>query len=300
MTLNKKEKCLICNNYNHTVIQTEIREGKNDVLRCDKCNFIFLKKYKTIKYSEDYGSMTLDKSWNIKEQILSRAKSIEKTVNFISSICNKSKHKNILELGSGVGASIYALNNLLPKLQIDAVEKNLEHQIILKKEFSKSKIYNCIDDINSKYDFIFGIQVFEHFENPVEELKKLKRISHSKTHLFFLFPNEDDWYKKTLPIKSLKNYNQFMYHKAHPYYYTIDTFSKIISKTDFAIKEISTIQDYSISNYFNWYFKGEPNKNITDATKIHKDIKKLNDEFVKIAENESNGNNISALLKIDN
>ena len=89
----------------------------------------------------------------------------------------------------------------------------------------------------------------------------------------------------------------FNFHLAHPYYYTIDTFSRLIKQTPWKIKKISTVQDYSILNYFNWYINGTRSKDIESGTKVNDNIKWINDNFVNSIEKMQKGNNISVILE---
>ena len=230
-------------------------------------------------------------------------------------ISNKYYNKvNIKEFFSGSNSYSYQISNyeqindynslellvkkLNPEINIDCIENNNQSRKLIDKEFSGTKTFSNIEDVVDKYDLIFAIQVFEHFIETLQELQKIERISHKRSKLYFLFQNYDDWNQKTLPKRNLIKYNKFMFHKAHPYYYTIDNFSRLISMSNYKIDEITTFQDYSITNYMNWYINGEPNKNIYEATHVEKNLMDLNKEFVHIVEQRDNGNNISALLKI--
>ncbi len=62
-------------------------------------------------------------------------------------------------------------------------------------------------------------------------------------------------------------------------------------------KKISTVQDYSILNYFNWYINGTRSKDIESGTKVNDNIKWINDNFVNSIEKMQKGNNISVILE---
>jgi cyclopropane fatty-acyl-phospholipid synthase-like methyltransferase len=291
------DQCIICGNGQFALISNEIREGEEEVLQCDECGFVFLKDFERVRYEEDYGSLTLDEAWDYETQLLQRAKSLKRATNFIVDICEKLRYKKLIEIGSGIGASIFSVKDLLPDTNIDCVENNKRLRSHLEKRFNGTKAYKEIDDVNDTYDLVFGIQVFEHFPEPLSELKKIEKILNKRGRLYLLFPNHDDWYKKVLPKNSLREYHKFMFHEAHPFYFTIDSFKRLISKTNFEIDEITTFQDYSVANFMNWYVRGKPSKNIAQATYVDEKLIDLQREFVRISELRHNGNNISALLK---
>ena len=151
-------------------------------------DFIFLKNFELIKYETDYGSMTLDKKWSYKKQIVERANSLKRVVDYIANLCKKYNYKKIIELGSGTGASIYSIKKLIHNINIDCIEYNNKSRILIEKEFPGTKAFKSIEDVNDKYDLIIGIQVFEHFVDPLLELKKIEKILHKEAKLYFLFP----------------------------------------------------------------------------------------------------------------
>ena len=95
MIIAEINKCLICGSKQFSTISNEIREGRNIVLQCNDCDFVFLKYFKKVKYENDYGSMTLDENWNYKKQILVRSHSLIRTINYIVDVCKKYRYKKI-------------------------------------------------------------------------------------------------------------------------------------------------------------------------------------------------------------
>ncbi len=287
---------MLCGDTSAGIIQTEIREKSHNVLMCNSCEFIFLQNYREIDYSENYGGLTLSTEWSKEESMIKRSQSLEKFNEVVISIIKEKQCKNILEIGAGNGASIYSLKNSIDKLNIDCVEINDEDRKFIQKRL-KSSVYNGITDVEKKYDLVYGHHVFEHFIDPKEMLCDIDKISNDDCKIYFSFPNFDDFYSYTLKKEQKKNYLTFNFHLAHPYYYTIDTFSRLIKQTPWKIKKISTVQDYSILNYFNWYINGTRSKDIESGTKVNDNIKWINDNFVNSIEKMQKGNNISVILE---
>jgi hypothetical protein len=201
-----------------------------------------------------------------------------------------------VELGAGTGASIYGLNKLIGEVDIDCVELNYNDKIFLQERFSV-KVYDDIINSSKIYNVIFGHHVFEHFVDPRLVLNKMDQMSSADCKVYFSLPNFDDYYRNTLKNDERNKYLEFNFHLAHPYYYTIDTFSKLIKTTIWEIDFISTIQYYSIVNFFNWYINGVKSKNIEEGTKVDSNIKLLNDNFISAVEGCDMGNNLSIVLK---
>jgi 2-polyprenyl-3-methyl-5-hydroxy-6-metoxy-1,4-benzoquinol methylase len=263
---------------------------------CDSCNFIFLQDYSGIDYSRNYGGLTLSTKWNKEESMIKRSKSLEKFNEVVIDIIKKSNYKNILEIGAGNGASVYSLKNSIDKLSIDCIEINDEDRRFI-QEILASSVYSKILDTETIYDVIYGHHVFEHFIDPIQVLNEIYQVSTPDCKLYFSLPNFDDFYSSTLNKEQKEKYLTFNFHLAHPYYYTIETFSKLIGKTSWKINKISTVQDYSVLNYFNCYINGIRSKDIESGTKVNKDIDWINENFVNSIERMQKGNNISVILE---
>ena len=291
------EQCIICGSWSNLIISAKIREKNHNVLKCEDCGFVFLSNYEELDYSNNYKSLVFSEGMSREDQIIMRSETLQRFNQIVSDLClARTKNVKILEIGAGGGASIYSLRELIPNLKIDCVELNDHDRDYINKAFDVCS-YRSIDDLNKKYDIIFGHHVFEHFLDPVNMLNKLATVSTTNTQIYFSFPNFNDFYNATLNNKERRKYLEFNYHLAHPYYYTKETFTKLVNKSSWEIESFNTIQDYSIVNYFNWYINGKRSKNIADGTIVNDNISELNKSFIELVEKTGFGNNISVILK---
>ena len=290
------EECMICGNNKHVVLSNRIREGGYDVMKCKNCNFVFLQDYSSIDYSSNYGGLTLSSEWSRDDALIKRSESLKKFNIVVASLINKKKNCNTLEIGASIGASVYGLGKLVDRLNIDCVELNIDEKKFLKERFNVS-IFSRILDTDKQYQVVYGHHVFEHFVNPRVVLDEIDKVSSNDCKVYFSLPNFDDFYFHTLNSEQKEKYLTFNFHLAHPYYYTIETFSKLIEDTAWKINKISTIQDYSVLNYFNWYINGVRSKDIESGTKINKNIELLNNNFIDMLEKMQKGNNLSVILE---
>jgi len=292
------DNCIVCGKTSHHIICTEIREGLHNVLMCNNCKFIFLQDYKNVDYSASYGSYLHSSDWSENDKVIKRSESLERFNRVIVDLIIDKNNCNILEIGASNGASIYGLDKLNGIAGIDCVELNKNDKLFLEQQFN-AKVYSNISDVEKKYDVIYGHHVFEHFEKPADILLEIDKISSQECKLYFSLPNFNDYYADTLNSEERDKYLKFNYHLAHPFYYTLESFSNFIEKNGgvWEIIQISTVQDYSIVNYFNWYINGERSKNIESGTKVNKNMKKLNNAFIDMIEKMHKGNNISVVLE---
>jgi 2-polyprenyl-3-methyl-5-hydroxy-6-metoxy-1,4-benzoquinol methylase len=292
------DSCLVCGNTSHQIICNEVREGLHNVLECNECKFIFLESYQNINYSSSYGSYTHSSAWSDHDKVIKRAESLKRFNSAVANLIIDKSNCNILEIGAGNGASIYGLGELIGISGIDCLELNTNDAKFLKQQFD-AKVYSNISEIEKKYDVIFGHHVFEHFENPADMLHEIDQIALDDCKIYFSMPNFDDFYSQTLNSVEKAKYQKFNFHLAHPYYYSVNSFSNFIEKNGgvWQINQISTVQDYSIVNYFNWYINGARSNNIESGTKVNKNIEQLNNAFIEIIEKMHKGNNISVVLE---
>ena len=264
----------------------------------DNCKFIFLQDYKNVDYSASYGSYLHSSDWSENDKVIKRSESLERFNRVIVDLIIDKNNCNILEIGASNGASIYGLDKLNGIAGIDCVELNKNDKLFLEQQFN-AKVYSNISDVEKKYDVVFGHHVFEHFEDPADMMDKIDKITLDDCKLYFSLPNFDDFYSQTLNSVEKDKYQKFNFHLAHPYYFTVDSFSNFIEKNAGAweISQISTVQDYSIVNYFNWYINGSRSLDIELGTKVNKNIEQLNITFIDMIEKMHKGNNISVVLE---
>jgi len=294
------EICMICGSDKHVEISSRIREGNYRVLECSHCSFIFLEESNGIDYLEDYGSLTCNSEWSQYDAMVKRSESLRRFNSIIANIITYKNSNiqdcNILELGAGIGASIYGLKELVGDINVDCIELNRADTRFLQEQFGV-KVFDNISGLEKKYDVIYGNHVFEHFIDPKTILDEIDSITSEDSIVYFSLPNFDDFYRNTLNSKERYKYLEFNFHLAHPYYYTANSFSRLIEATAWQIESIDTVQDYSIVNYFNWYINGVRSKDIESGTKVNDRIRSLNDNFIQTIEKSGMGNNLSVVLK---
>ena len=283
--------CSICKSREFIKIHSKIREFDNDVLKCLKCDLVFLSNYKSIDYQEDYGTRLFDKKWNLDKIIHERSRSLKDITHELSRIIKINNFKNVLELGPGYGSTLIDLSKKNDLCKFACLEQNKSYISVIKSK-TKTKVFTDLKKINKKFDLIYGIHFIEHIENPIKFLKDVKKILNKNGKLFLVTPNHDDFYMSTLPKNNLFKYKTFIYHAAHPYYYNINSFNNILSKSGFNNSVIITDQDYSIINFINWFSDGKPSKNIATAKKINNKMENLDKLFKSLLNKSNLGSNL--------
>lgn len=173
-------KCKICGN-NCEYFLTKKILGKYSIkyFKCKKCKFIQTEKPFWLK--EAYSSAIIDSDTGI----LSRNSTLSKITALIL-IFLREKTSKVLDFAGGYGV----MTRMLRDIGIDAywIDKYAEN-IFAKSFMAKKKSY-CV---------ITAFEVFEHFENPNEEIKKIIDIYSPNTLIFSTMihhgnPKVDWWY----------------------------------------------------------------------------------------------------------
>lgn len=293
-------RCILCN-VNRKVCEPQlIAKGVRDssharVFFCKKYKLGFLKSSKEIKYEKSYNSNLL-KANSLQKLHDTRLLTLQNTINKLKKMYNF-KSKNVLEIGPGNSPVYNLINNNIKSFYI--CEENLKYKNYIKKKYDNIKILDKLDNTNNiKFDCIIMIHVFEHISQPLNFLNEVYNLLNKKGSLLIVVPNLDDIYSNELNKKTKKKYYKFMFHVAHKFYYTLKSLKELIKKTKlFEINHISTFQEYSISNFFHWYFYKKPNKTYLSAITTNLNSNKLNQMFIDYCEKQNKGS--SLVLRVD-
>lgn len=203
-----KTICKICN---HPVTTFIAGRKSFKYHKCPRCKFIFLNKIHILspekekkRYDTHQNSIENEGYVNMFENFIEKA---------ISPYTNDIK--TVLDYGSGSGA---VLSELLKR-------KGFEVDIY-DPFYSPEKIY-----LTKKYDLISSTEVFEHFSNPVEEIKKLYSLLNPKGIISIM----------TNFIPDNTEFNKWWYinDETHISFFHLKTFEKIAEMLGFEFIEIN-------------------------------------------------------------
>ncbi|OGE64646.1 hypothetical protein A3I48_00600 [Candidatus Daviesbacteria bacterium RIFCSPLOWO2_02_FULL_36_7] len=151
--------------------------------------------------------------------------------------------KTILEIGSSTGYMTKAF--LSNKCIVDVIETDKQAVAKLPKEVRK-KFAQSIEDsnicrlLNKDYDYIIMADVLEHLVTPGEVLKRLLKVSSSKTKLLVSLPNVACWMMR----KQLFFNGDFQYQdsglldRTHLHFYTVKTLPKVLTENGWKVEQV--------------------------------------------------------------
>lgn len=254
--------CAVCGELSHGQIFDRIREEMRAVLRCDACGFVWLARQAaeqggtTEEYynSEEYVSRCYEVEWDFDDRKQRRKESLSATIDEISRLIREKGIRSCLEVGASVGAVIEGLAELGSEASVQGVELNAREAEYLAATLGEDMVYLRLDDPSLEkeaFGLVYGIHVFEHFEDPLEELARIHFLLKPGGYLYLELPNHDDFYVHALQGANQENYKEFMYHAAHPYYYSRDSLTRVLQAAGFTPESLKTRQDYPVTNFFH-------------------------------------------------
>lgn len=170
-------KCIICNNHAEHILNKKILK-KYDVkyYHCKKCGFLFTEKPYWL--NEAYKESINDSDTGI----LKRNKDISNQLTYIL-LFNNNKN-NFLDYAGGYG--------ILVRLMRDKGFNFLWDDPFTRNIFAKGFEYK-----NQKINLVTSIESFEHFSDPLNEIKKILKISNNVLFTTMLLPKKipkEWWY----------------------------------------------------------------------------------------------------------
>lgn len=264
-------RCEICERDDFTVIATEIREGRGRISQCKSCGLIIQDARRTAKeidryYNEEYqttNSLDSGKEQSPREHFDARLKTIQSIVGRLNKFLRPDMR--VLEIGCGAGELLYSIRPYVG--DVIGVELSKGFVDFMNKELSieaYAEDVNNIDFRTKKFDLIISIATLDHLPDPLRTLEAIKRLLSGRGKVYIELPNLNEALNFYLPEQNRKAFNKFFWHKAHFFYFTPDTLSRIMEKAGFSC-EISCRHEYTFRNYLNWYFRGSPEATFIDA-----------------------------------
>ena len=167
-------------------------------------------------------------------------------------------YENILEIGSGYGFFMEALNARSDRrFDIEGIEIG---QFRLDNFVGGTAVHNInvlTDDIphelQHKYDCIICMHVLEHISQPVLFLERIKALLKPGGNVIFEVPNIN-----CLLGEISAEYKNFMYLYGHCSYFFEGTLRLVFEKAGYNVKNICTYEIYSVENHCRWVREGVP------------------------------------------
>ncbi len=264
--------CEICGSEDFRTIATELREGTGRICQCNSCGLVIqdisqtqedLAKYYNDEYQKT-NSLIEGTEQTPREHFNESIKTINELFGHVNPLLFP--EMTVLEVGCGTGELIYSVKPYVR--EVVGIELHKGYVDFINREL-KIEAYdqdiNVLDFGTRKFDLILCINTLDHLSNPLKTLRTMRDLLTEMGVLYLEVPNRDEAMNHYLPEPNRKKFNTFFWHRAHNFYFTHDTLTKMMEKAGFENK-ITCRHQYTLMNFLNWYFTGSPQKRYVEAT----------------------------------
>lgn len=165
---------------------------------------------------------------------------------------NYIRNKKWLDFGCGNGGMLDEIS--FEALQSYGLEPNLARR---KYTISKGhKVFQNLDEINDKsLDIITLFHVFEHLQDPIGILKKLKNKLKLNGKILIEIPHARD---SLFTIYDCEEFKKFTFWSEHLVLHTKESIQIVLECSGFSKIKIYNYQRYNLANHLHWLSKGKP------------------------------------------
>ncbi|MGV8124329.1 MAG: class I SAM-dependent methyltransferase [Candidatus Xenobiia bacterium LiM19] len=277
------KRCLFYSSYepqqsNFTTVTEEVREGKGLWERCERCGLVINRtgvepsesnNFYNTEYIKD-NSYSKGSLLSAREHFEERLPSIKVIADFLKQYLRNDM--KVLEVGAATGELLYLIKNDVKECYGIEINELFSDFIQLELGIKASHTDYLKIDYEEKFDMIIAVNTIDHIYDILATVEKMYWDLNEGGYLYLEVPNDNQALKEYLPEPQRKRFRQFMYQKAHYYSFTFDTLRRLLLQHDFNILHEESRHDYSILNYMNWYFLGEPQTKLKTAmlsTDVH-------------------------------
>lgn len=245
-----------------------------NVYKCHRCGTGFAdKKFKQSDFDRIYAESYYD-SWKgtdnklskeVKKQVKNmKIKTFDSYLKKITKI-ESLKNKKLLDVGCATGYLLEKAKQL--GAEVHGVEYSRFASREAQKKFPNKVFSGFLEQANYKrsfFDVITLIDVIEHVENPIKQMREVKRILKQNGLIIVVTPNLESLWSKLLKNKwtNLK--------EEHIFYFTPSSLQLLIKKSGFEVLFESVVTKYLTLNYIYSHFKSYPTPILGTISKLFK------------------------------
>ena len=224
------------------------------VLKCANSGVIILERYVLPEsyYEEnvEYGVEFRGTTKTIKGSV--KSKPLDDDIRRFKSYKELIKGSDVLDFGCGRGDFVQ-LSNKISKRTV-GLEINSTN-----REYVNSLGIQCVETLpelnEDKFDLITLNHVFEHLNEPINTLVKLRKYLKDEGMIVIEIPHARDILLETFDLEA---YKKFTLWSEHLILHTRKSLEAYVMDSGLNIKSIEGAQRYPISNHFNWLLNGKP------------------------------------------
>ena len=283
------KKCRLCGK--GPLNEYDIIDKINIIYKCNNCGFVQLLTNDANKLNDNANEetvnqdkyrktsekdMELNKDTDFPSTMKNLAHVIKQDTKRIRGIIEKLVKPNekvkFIDIGSGYGHIGFDIGNNNPNIDVHLLETSKDRMNMgistFKPDINKFNFHHELLDqkFSKKYPNYFNISfsfhVLEHVYDTVDFIKNMYNITKNGGYIIIEVPNNDD------DLQELSNnYKKIIRFPAHVNYWTKDTLSTLLKKSNIYDKvdtEFIGVQRYGFFNYIDWVRNNKKQKVLSD------------------------------------
>ncbi len=237
--------CKLCSSDRFKYREGEVRDAKElKILECEECSLVYLSSVDHID-EEFYEASNMHKEVDFLKWQNDTKADDERRFEFMESMI---VNKSVLDFGSGNGGFLLRAREVAKEV----VGVELEKAVIPHYEAKGLALYDDLESIDKKFDYITAFHVIEHLKDPEVILKKMATLLNDGGKIILEVPNSQD---ALLSLYENEAFSKFTYWSCHLYLYNQHTLSLLAKKASLKVDFIKHIQRYPLSNHLYWLSK---------------------------------------------
>jgi 2-polyprenyl-3-methyl-5-hydroxy-6-metoxy-1,4-benzoquinol methylase len=263
-------KCTLCDQMDFTLVASRIREGDGKIIQCNHCGLVIqdldwdwqrLQEYYETEY-QCTNSLVAGRVQTPQEHFDDRLRTIGPIFEQVRPLLKPDSR--VLEVGCGTGELLWLIKPHVARCV--GVEMHTPFVDFITAGLGLEAYASDINHLNldEQFDVVLSIATLDHLPNPLETLVTLKNLLSPSGRLYVEVPNRSEALNFFLPAANRAKFNEFFWHRAHLFYFTKETIAKLFAKAALQVS-IACRHDYTLKNFLNWYFKGEPQSSLIEG-----------------------------------
>ncbi len=253
------------------MVTTATREGVGLWESCKHCGLVVNRSGVDPAQVDDfYNAEYVAKNSYSAGELLSARQHFEQRLETIRPVADAltpylSSTARVFELGAATGELLYLLRDRVRYCHGNEINQLYANFIRTDLGIDASHDDYLALDVGEKFDVVISINTVDHMEHTRGVLEKLYGDLTPGGVLYLEVPNDAQALNRYLPEASQAAFSEFMYQKAHYYSFTFATLSELLGQIGFRVEREISRHDYTLKNFLQWYFLGQPQKELRAA-----------------------------------
>jgi SAM-dependent methyltransferase len=221
------------------------------VMKCQRSGVIYLENEKIID-DRHYETMKYSDYWGQGRRELALRRCLEDDQRRAARIRQHIVAKDWVDIGTGTGGLLDILK--IDSESVTAVEPQVEARAAL-KELGYSVLPSISELRDQSYDIATLFHVFEHFTDPIGELRTIYEKLKHDARVVVEVPSANDLLISVLDVSAFKEHT---FWSEHLVLHTPESLSILLREAGFKDVVVEHIQRYPLANHLYWLRHGRP------------------------------------------